>query len=112
VLRRGGKADNCDKRPGTWLVAGGEANDCWLDAATWLDEAAGRRTRCAGCARDCRAESARRSLPQLAASTADRGGYPRGTAGPRAASCPRASNRRAARRPSRPEGARELLTHH
>jgi hypothetical protein len=43
ILRRCSKADSRDKNPGIRLVAANQASDCGLDAATWLDETAGRR---------------------------------------------------------------------
>ena len=108
ILRRGSKADNCSKGPRTWLVAGGEAKDRELDAAAWLDEAAGRRkqsgTRYPNCA-DGRSE-ATDHCSRPAASTADKGGCRGRARSCRAAACRDTKNRRAARRRSRTDGAR------
>ena len=56
ILRRGSKADNRDKNPGTWLVAGDQADDRELGRAARLGAAANGREH---------SESARRpfSLP-------------------------------------------------
>jgi hypothetical protein len=111
VLRRGAQADNRDQGPGTWLVAGSQGDDRELGPAAWLDEAVGRSrkhcrsalsagdaasvTRCADCATDGRAESARRPLCRPGTGAADN-----------AESGGAAANRRADRRRSRPDCAR------
>ena len=105
------QADNRDKGPGTWLVAGSQGDDRELRPAAWLDEATGRSrkhcrsagragdaasvTRCADCATDGRAESARRPLCRPGTGAADN-----------AESGGAAANRRADRRRSRPDCAR------
>jgi hypothetical protein len=42
ILRPASKADDRDKRPEYWVVARGEADDCELGPAAWLDKAVGR----------------------------------------------------------------------
>jgi hypothetical protein len=75
ILRRGNQANNCSKGAGTWLVAGGQADDRELGPAAWLDEAARRsRNHCCSAVRvgdaasgnrcsDCARDGSRRKRP-------------------------------------------------
>ena len=115
ILRQGSKADNRDKSPGTWLVAGDQADDRELGRAARLDAAPSwfHKHRCSAVrAANSRAhfESAHSSFSRSAPSTADRSGYRRGATSRRAAACRHTGKRRAACRRSRPDGARDHQT--